>query len=162
MIARIESHQFLREDSFSVKAVLDEIAGEIEPVAEDTGVRIKQEMEDDLQYKEANRSLIFSMFYNVVNNAVKNSPPESYVKISGSKKDNKFQVVISDTGKGLTEEQQKKLFLRFKMRDKDSGDGTGIGLAIAKTIADFHEISIDVHSEPGLGTKFSFIIPLIS
>ena len=48
------------------------------------------------------------------------------------------------------------------MRDKNSGDGTGIGLAIAKTIADFHEISIEVHSEPGSGTKFSFIFPLIS
>jgi signal transduction histidine kinase len=162
MIARIESHQFLREDSFSVKAVLDEIAGEIEPVAEDAGVLIKQEMEDDLQYKEANRSLIFSMFYNVVNNAVKNTPDKGEVKISCNKKPGQFIVEISDTGKGITEEQKSKLFSRFKMRDKNSGDGTGIGLAIAKTIADFHKISIEVHSEPGLGTKFSFIFPLIS
>jgi len=162
MIARIESHQFLREDSFSVKAVLDEIAGEIEPVAEDAGVLIKQEMEDDLEYKEANRSLIFSMFYNVVNNAVKNTPAKGEVKISCNKKPGQFTVVISDTGKGITEEQKSKLFSRFKMRDKNSGDGTGIGLAIAKTIADFHKISIEVHSEPDLGTKFSFIFPLIS
>ncbi len=162
MIARIESHQFLREDSFSIKAVLNEIVGEIEPVAEDAGVLIKQEMEDDLEYKEANRSLIFSMFYNVVNNAVKNTPATGEVKISCNKKSGQFIVKISDTGKGITEEQKSKLFSRFKMRDKNSGDGTGIGLAIAKTIADFHNISIEVHSEPGLGTKFSFIFPLIS
>ena len=94
MIARIESHQFLREDSFSVKEVLDEIAGEIEPVAEDAGVLIKQEMEDDLEYKDANRSLIFSMFYNVVNNAVKNTPAKGEVRISCNKKPGQFIIKI--------------------------------------------------------------------
>ncbi len=162
MITRIESHQYLREDTFPVKEVLQDIIREIDPVAEDAGVILKQELNDDLMYKEANRSLIFSMFYNVVNNAVKNTPAAGEVKITGNKKPGKFIVMISDTGKGLTEEQKSKLFLRFKMRDKNSGDGTGIGLAIAKTIADFHKIEVVVSSEPGKGTKFSFIFSLNS
>jgi len=57
----------------------------------------------------------------------------------------------------MTPEQLKNIFLRFKSRDHNSGDGTGIGLAIAKTIADFHDIKINVTSEQGKGTKFSFI-----
>jgi signal transduction histidine kinase len=162
MIARIESHQYLREDTFPVREVLQDIIREIDPVAEDAGVVLKQELNDDLMYKEANRSLIFSMFYNVVNNAVKNTPAPGEVKITGNKKPGKFVVMISDTGKGMTEEQKSKLFLRFKMRDKNSGDGTGIGLAIAKTIADFHKIEVVVSSEPGKGTKFSFIFSLNS
>jgi signal transduction histidine kinase len=45
------------------------------------------------------------------------------------------------------------------MRDQTSGDGTGIGLAIAKTIADFHNIEIAVSSEAGKGTTFIFHFP---
>ncbi len=159
MIARIESHQYLREESFSVKEVLQDIISEIKPIAEDTGIILKQEMPDDLQYRDANRSLIFSMFYNVINNAVRNTPSPGEVLVRCHKHQGGFTVMISDTGKGMTEEQKSKLFSRFKMKDKSSTDGTGIGLAIAKTIADFHKIEVKVISEPSRGTNFSFIFP---
>jgi len=162
MIARIESHQYLREESFSVKEVLQDIISEIKPIAEDAGIILKQEMPDDLQYKDANRSLIFSMFYNVINNAVRNTPSPGEVLVRCHKNQGGFIVMISDTGKGMTEEQKSKLFSRFRMKDKSSTDGTGIGLAIAKTIADFHKIEVIVTSEPSKGTSFSFIFPGIS
>jgi signal transduction histidine kinase len=164
LIARIESHQYLREDSFSVKEILTEIIREIHPVAEDGRILLKEEVNDDLQIREGNRSLIFSMFYNIVNNAVKNTPPGGEVVIKSSIQHNRFNVLISDTGRGMSEGQKNTLFSRFKMRSKDSGEGTGtgIGLAIAKTIADFHNIEISVFSESGNGTRFSFIFPGIS
>jgi signal transduction histidine kinase len=162
MIARIESHQYLREDTFSVKEVLLDIIREIKPIVEDAGIILKQEMTDDLQVREANRSLIFSMFYNVMNNAVKNTPSVGEILVKSNKSHDGFSVLISDTGKGMTEAQKSKLFSRFKMRDKSSSDGTGIGLAIAKTIADFHKIEVTVTSEPEKGTNFSFTFPLIS
>ncbi|MFH0841539.1 MAG: HAMP domain-containing sensor histidine kinase [Bacteroidota bacterium] len=162
MIARIESHQYLREESFSVKEVLQDIIREITPIAEDAGIILKQEMPDDIQYRDANRSLIFSMFYNVINNAVRNTPSRGEVLVRYHKNQGGFTVMISDTGKGMTEEQKNKLFSRFKMKDKSSTDGTGIGLAIAKTIADFHKINVTVTSEPLKGTSFSFIFPGIS
>jgi signal transduction histidine kinase len=159
LIARIESHQYLREDRFSVNEVLLDIIREIKPIAEDSGINIKQEMIDDLRYYDANRSLIFSMFYNVLNNAVKNTPAPGEVLVRCNNSQGNFYVIISDNGTGMTIEQKKKLFSRFKMKDKNSSDGTGIGLAIAKTIADFHMIKITVTSEPGEGTNFSFIFP---
>jgi signal transduction histidine kinase len=99
-----------------------------------------------------------------VNNAVKNTPPGGEVVIKSSIQHNRFNVLISDTGRGMSEGQKNTLFSRFKMRSKDSGEGTGtgIGLAIAKTIADFHNIEISVFSESGNGTRFSFIFPGIS
>jgi len=48
------------------------------------------------------------------------------------------------------------------MRNTQSGEGTGIGLAIAKTIADFHNIDVKVASESGKGTIFTFLFPEIS
>lgn len=159
LIARIESNQYLREESFSIRDVLKEIIAELEPIAEDACIILKNDLKYDLQIKEANRSLIFSMYYNVVNNALKNTPEGGIVMISSNLVQGKYMVIISDTGRGMTEYQKSTIFSRFKTRDKNSGEGTGIGLAIAKTIADFHGIKVSVTSVLEKGTTFSFIFP---
>ena len=157
MIARIESQQYLKNDTVQIKEVLQEVINELKPIAEDKGISVKSELSDHATPETVNRSLIFSMFYNVVNNAIKNTQAGGSINIELITDKGKPVVNISDTGRGMTPEQLKNLFLRFKSRDHSSGDGTGIGLAIAKTIADFHNIKINVTSEPGKGTKFSFI-----
>jgi signal transduction histidine kinase len=159
LIARIESNQYLKEDDFSLKELVVEIITELVPVAEDASIMLKEEVNKDCHLIKANRPLIFSMLYNIVNNALKNTPPEGSVIISCSSVRNRYLINISDTGRGLTEEQKSTLFSRFRTRDKNSGEGTGIGLAIAKTIADFHRIDIQVKSEIEKGTTFSFIFP---
>ena len=159
MIAKIESHQYLREDSVSVSEILEEVANEIEPLSEDAGIILGKQLKDDHRIEKANRSLIFSMFFNIVNNSVRNTPPGGRIMLESRNQNRKFTVGISDTGKGLTGEQKESLFSRFRMRNKESGEGTGIGLAIAKTIADFHDIGVSVTSDQGKGTRFTFIFP---
>ena len=159
MIARIESHQYLREDNFSVQEVLKEIIEEIRPVSDDKGVQITEEYLRDIQFMQANRSLIFSMLYNVVSNAVKNTPSGGGIVIRSFFHQQKFSVTISDNGRGMTEAQMVNLFSRFRSRVNTGEEGTGIGLAISKTIADFHGIAVSVASEPEKGSTFSFIFP---
>jgi signal transduction histidine kinase len=159
LIARIESRQYLREESFSVKEVLQEIISEINPIAEDTGIALKGELAQDFQFSGANRSLIFSMFYNVLNNAVKNTPSGGDVLVISSLLENKYVVTITDTGRGIAEAQMNTLFSRFKIRLETNSSGTGIGLAISKSIADFHGIDITVKSIIQKGTSFSFSFP---
>ncbi|MFA5819024.1 MAG: HAMP domain-containing sensor histidine kinase [Bacteroidales bacterium] len=159
LIARIESLQYLREESFSVKEVLLEIISEINPIAEDAGILLKEELAQDFQFKKANRSLIFSMFYNVVNNAAKNTLSGGDVLVKSFYRNNNFVVTISDTGRGMTEAQMGTLFSRFRTKLETNGNGTGIGLAISKSIADFHGIDITVNSIIQKGTSFSFSFP---
>lgn len=159
LIARIESHQYLREDSFSVQALMQEIIEETNPVAEDKEVILTGEFISDHQFIKANRALVFSMFYNVVNNAIRNTFPKGNVVVKTFSEHGKFRTIISDTGKGMNVTQMETLFSRFKTKRGNDEDGTGIGLAIAKSIADFHKIEISVASEPGKGTTFSFIFP---
>jgi signal transduction histidine kinase len=59
----------------------------------------------------------------------------------------------------MDEAQLSALFSRFRAKRENDENGTGIGLAIAKTIADFHNIEVSVISSPGKGTQFSFIFP---
>jgi signal transduction histidine kinase len=162
MIARIESRQYLMEESFSISELLNEIICELDPIAEDAGIVLGQDLLKDFHLEKANRSLVFSMFYNVVNNAVKNTPRGGSVNIRSMNVRNDFIVTISDTGKGMTSEQISTLFSRFRTRLDISSNNTGIGLAIAKSIADIHEIEINVNSEILKGSIFSFVFHKIS
>jgi signal transduction histidine kinase len=162
MIAKIESNQFLLNEFVEISEILTEILNELKPIAEDKAVVIKNSIAENYSLGRANKVLIFSMFYNVINNAVKNTASGGFINLSGGFDSGKYKVTISDSGKGLTPEQKERLFMRFKMRKQDSGDGTGIGLAIAKSIADFHKIEVEVSSISGKGTDFIFIFPSIS
>lgn len=162
LIARIESRQYLKEESVSLREVLNEILNEIDPIAEDGGIMLKLEIKEDFKFEGANRSLLFSMFYNVVNNAVKNTPSGGEITISGYYMSSNFDVTISDTGIGMTDVQINSLFSRFKTQLDINSNSTGIGLAISKSIADFHGIEIKVSSEIQKGSIFTFVFPEIS
>ncbi len=158
-IARIESRQYMKEDSIKIRELINEVIEELSPIAVDAGVKITLNCNDDFVFRNANRSLIFSMFYNVVNNAVKNTPRRGKIEIGGKWRDAIFEVSVIDTGKGMTQKQLDNLFSRFRTKLDPAGDSTGIGLAITKSIADFHDIAIRVLSEPGKGTEFFFFFP---
>ena len=101
-IARIESRQYMKEDSIKIRELVNEVIEELSPVAEDAGVKITLNCNDDFIFRNANRSLIFSMFYNVVNNAVKHTPRKGKIEIGGKWRDAIFEVSVIDTGKGMT------------------------------------------------------------
>lgn len=162
MIARLESRQYLREEDVDICELIREVTAELDPLAEDGGVKISTQCDESFQFKKANRALLFSMFYNVVNNAVKHTPMGGTIEISGLKAENRFEICIRDTGEGMSSEQLDRLFTRFSNRPDPSGNSTGIGLAITKSIADFHNIAIRVLSEPGTGTQFFFFLPVNS
>ena len=66
--------------------------------------------------KEANRALVFSMFYNVINNAVKNTGPGGSITVTCKTEHGKFKVIIGDTGRGMDEAQLSSLFSRFRAK----------------------------------------------
>jgi signal transduction histidine kinase len=154
LIARVESHQYLRDDTFFIGVVLQEVVNELLPIAMDKDITIKLMIKKDKKLQLANRALIFTMFYNVVNNAIKFTPEKGLITISFHQDENRHIVSITDNGSGMSEVQKQRLFTRFK--SPSSTHNHGIGLAIAKTIADFHHIQITVDSTVGKGTVFIF------
>ena len=102
-------------------------------------------------------------------NAVKYTPAGGVIRLSSSRCPENagcLELMIEDTGIGIAEEEQEKIFQRFyrvdSSRTKEAGQpgGTGLGLSIAKWIADRHGIKIRVESQPGAGTRFMLKIPL--
>jgi signal transduction histidine kinase len=159
MISKIERKQYLRDDTVKVPELVGEVRDELLLIADDAGVTINMLSKEEFVFRNCNRSLLFSMFYNVVNNAVKNTPPGGKIDLSDSMHDGRYKILVSDTGKGMTRKQLDDLFSRFKSEISDDENSSGIGLAITKSIADFHNIEIKVTSEPGKGTRFLFVFP---
>ncbi len=103
-----------------------------------------------------------SMFSNLVENAVKYTPPGGRVEVTGSSDENEVAVRVSDTGIGIPEKYLARIFERFyridKARSKETG-GTGLGLSIVRHIAENHGGRVNVESTPGEGSTFTVHLP---
>ncbi|CAN5506333.1 two-component regulator propeller domain-containing protein [soil metagenome] len=106
---------------------------------------------------------------NLLSNAFKFTPEggaikfATDIKIDTTKNSSFLEITVEDNGMGLEKGEIKKIFNRFyKVENLRSGEieGTGIGLALTKELVDLHQGTINVTSEPGMGTIFKVIIPL--
>jgi len=158
-IARIESRQYLKEDTFSIRELVKEVCDELAPIAADAEIAFDEDLKADHLFRGANRTLIFSMLFNVLNNAIKNSSEHQHIEIKTLHTNGRFSVIIADNGRGMTPGELGLLFARFRKKLSPDKDSTGIGLAITKSIADFHDTVISVTSKPGEGTRFTFLFP---
>ena len=96
-------------------------------------------------------------------NAIKFSNNNSFINISTYEKGGKIFISVKDFGIGIPKDSQGKVFERFyrvdKARSRETG-GTGLGLSIVKNIILMHHGTIKLYSEEGMGTTFTFRIPL--
>lgn len=109
---------------------------------------------------KADRVRLGQVFDNLISNAIKFTPPGGRVGLSLSAVGDEAIIVITDSGMGMTTEDQQRLFTRF-FRTKDAAkiQGTGLGLSITKAIVDAHHGSISVESTVGAGTSFTVTVP---
>ena len=103
-----------------------------------------------------------SMFTNLVDNAVKYTPPGGRVEVTGGFEDSEVMIRVSDTGIGIPPGKLPRIFERFyrvdKARSKETG-GTGLGLSIVKHVAENHGGRVAVESTPGEGSTFTVYLP---
>lgn len=119
------------------------------------------EFESDLTPTvKADRMRLGQVFDNLISNAIKFTPAGGRVGLSISMVGDEAIIVVTDSGMGMTDEDQQRLFTRF-FRTKAAAriQGTGLGLSITKAIVDAHHGSISVESTVGSGTSFTFTVP---
>ena len=112
---------------------------------------------------EADRTLLLRAIVNLVNNAVKYSPPHTTVTVAASAQGEEACCLVRDRGYGISEADQQRLFERFA-RFSGAGQpqekGIGLGLALVKTVIERHRGHMRVTSKLGAGSEFGFLIPL--
>jgi len=106
--------------------------------------------------------LLQRLFRNLIDNAMRYTPPEGQLSVQARRRGDQVLVAVADTGIGLSREQMSQVFDRFWRASTDRSDGgTGLGLAIASQICQAHGGRILVTSQPGQGSCFEVVLPLL-
>ena len=161
-VSRIESQGLeIRLEPTDIGAVLEDVASTFRLLAHNKGLTLRHVVAN-VPKVLADPPRLVQVFSNLLSNAIKYTP-SGEVGIRAGVINDAVEVVVHDTGIGLTKDEQGQLFTKFfRGRDPvvaDSG-GTGLGLVIAKAIVERHRGTISVESEPGKGTRFRVTLPV--
>ena len=160
LISQIENEQFLKEDKLSLSELIHEVHEEISIRLQEKEISCEINIPAEWELTHVNKFLLFNLFFNLVNNAIKYNKKQGGIKITGYADNKVFVVEVADTGIGISADKIPHIFNRFKKFSQSlQQDSFGLGLPIVKSIADFHHIRIEVSSEPGIGTTFKLIFP---
>jgi signal transduction histidine kinase len=160
LISQIENDQFLKEDNVSLSELIHEVYDEISIRLQQKDITCEINVPQEWVLTRVNKFLLFNLFFNLINNAIKYNKKGGEIKITGRTGGKLFIVDVADTGVGISPERIPHIFNRFKKFSQSlQQDSFGLGLPIVKSIADFHRIQIEVISEPAVGSNFRLIFP---
>jgi signal transduction histidine kinase len=166
-LARAESQVYALEPASLADLVID-ASDEVWPQAHAKRIQIETVYADgEMGWINADRSLMTRALVNVLNNAVKYSPPDTRIvcTIQGENlTEGRVTCSIRDEGYGIPLEDQAKLFepfRRFHAGKRPEVTGVGLGMAFVKTVVTRHGGEIDVESEPGKGTMLTMSLPAL-
>ncbi len=164
-ITRIEEGKYLYKlNEESIEDLAEETLKSFQPLIKEKKIKVNfRKPEVNLPKLKVDKEKIQLVFQNLLDNAIRYSPPKSRVTISLEYDKNNIKVVVRDTGVGIPKNQQDKIFTRFfrgKNIMKIDTEGTGLGLYITKNIIEAHGGKIWFESEEGRGTTFYFTLPV--
>jgi PAS domain S-box-containing protein len=163
-MSRIDSDRLeMKSGPVDLAAVLADVGATFRHEAYTRGLLLREEVAD-LPLVQGDKARLIQVFCNLVSNAIKYTP-KGEVGIKAASLGDGVEVIVYDSGIGLTSEDRAQLFTKFFRGDNPvvtESRGTGLGLVIAKAILDAHHATIDVASRPGEGTQFRIILPLTS
>jgi two-component system phosphate regulon sensor histidine kinase PhoR len=143
---------------FLVKEYLESIVNEMKPLADEKNIQLLLGPVNEKLQLFGDKTKLKQVFVNLITNAIKYTEAGS-VSILIEEKANFAVIIIRDTGIGIPTEDIPRIFERFfrvdKARSRSVG-GTGLGLAIVKHIIEAHGSRVEVKSEQGKGSEFSF------
>ena len=161
-LSKIEAGQLtLSLTDYSMKDVVYAVYGAVEPLAAEKKLNFKAEIAPDMAAGHGDERRLTQVLLNLVGNAIKFTDTGEVV-IKASQSDGAFSVAVCDSGPGISEDDQKKLFQEFQQADSSTTKkkgGTGLGLAISKRIIELHGGRIWLESEVGKGSTFAFTVP---
>ncbi len=162
-LSKIEAGKmFLQLEEFAIVDAVEEVNTIISSLALQKDIQLTLSCPQSAVI-EADRVKIKQIFYNLLSNAVKFTPDGGKVTTNLEITPTTLQVEVIDTGIGIAEEDQMKLFASFTQIDTSKSrrfGGTGLGLALTQRLIELHGGEIRVTSEEGKGSTFSFSIPI--
>jgi signal transduction histidine kinase/HAMP domain-containing protein len=162
-LSKIEAGQLvLSLNDYSIKDMMQGVYVAVEPLAGNKKLNFKLEVPPDLPPARGDERRLSQVLLNLVGNAIKFTDTGE-VAIKASTANGSYTVAVRDTGPGIAEADQAKIFEEFQQSESThtkAKGGTGLGLAIAKRIVEMHGGRLWVESTLGDGATFFFTVPL--
>ncbi len=162
-LAKLENNENrLNIGEVDINKMLRDIIKRLQPLSENKNINVSFEAVKDvvIEADEVKLSLAIS---NLVDNGIKYTPVDGRVKVSVDADNQDCFITVQDSGIGISEQEQSRIFERFyrvdKTRDRETG-GTGLGLAITHSIIMLHNGSVKIISGEGQGATFIVRLPL--
>lgn len=161
-ISRIESGRVhLKIEPLEIADVVQGVLDTFRTYADQQGVTLHSHIARNLPRVAADRDRVGQVLMNLVSNAIKYSPGGGSVTVAAKRRGDKVHLEVTDTGIGISEENQRQLFTKFFRVDssltREIG-GTGLGLSIVKSVVELHGGEIWVVSKEGEGSTFAFSV----
>lgn len=139
---------------------LESLYGNYLPIASKKGVRLELSLQGPLPQVMLDAGLMERALSNLLTNAFKFTPGGGRVTLAARSLGDAVEISVSDTGPGISEEEQASVFDMYYRTQASRGiDGAGLGLAIVKAVAEAHGGSVTVNSRPGEGSVFIMRLP---
>lgn len=160
-VARADSLSEAQFEPLLLNAVLDNALDQMQPQALNKNIRFNVDTADDEFWIEGDAASLERAIANIIGNAIKYSPADTFVTIKLSKQYGNAVVTIDDQGVGIDPSMLDKLFTRFK-RDAGTADqfkGIGLGLALVSRVVTLHSGTVSANNT-GSGTRIMMSLPL--
>ncbi|MCD4822642.1 MAG: PAS domain S-box protein [Methanococcoides sp.] len=148
---------------FKAKSTFNEIESILASISLKKQIHIITNIAPEIDEICADPNKFRQIIYNLLSNALKFTPENGNITINASLNVDMIKISVTDTGIGISEEDQKRLFKPFVQIDSSSSrefQGTGLGLSLVKKFIQMHKGTIWLESEVGKGTTFYFEIPV--
>lgn len=154
----------LASEDISIPQVMEDIRKLGHPFAAQRRVWLEVLPSERLPLILADPGKVKRILYNLVSNAIKFTHEGGRVVLQARTADGMIEISVTDTGIGISAEDQKKIFTEFQQLESShtrKHEGTGVGLALSRKLVEMHGGRIWVESELGKGSKFTFSLPII-
>lgn len=161
-VARLQGHRIaLQQEPLRIQAVVPGVIGMLEFMTEGKPVRLHCSIAESMPPVMADEKRLVQVLYNLLHNALKYTE-EGTISVSAVMRNQQAVIHVADTGVGMNEDTQARVFLPYEQGAYGISDGRGIGLglSICKQLVELHGGTLTVRSEEGKGSVFSFSLPL--
>jgi signal transduction histidine kinase len=162
-LSKIEAGQLqLTLQDYAVPTMIASVVAATESLARNKGLALRTAVAEGLPPGFGDERRLTQVLLNLVGNAVKFTDQGS-VEILAEREGERFRLSVRDTGPGIAEADQARIFEEFQQVDNSNTrqkGGTGLGLAISRRIVALHGGTITVQSAPGAGSTFTIVVPI--
>jgi two-component system sensor histidine kinase KdpD len=149
----------IKKEPYDVQDLLGSCLASLEPRLK--GKKVKIDIPSDLPLVAMDSVLMAQVIGNVLDNALKYSPPGGMIEVGARIRENWLEIEVADQGPGIPEEYLTQVFNKFsRITHADGASGIGLGLTISKGIVEAHEGKIWAENRLGGGSKIVFTLPL--